>query len=179
MTTMKEQYQKEIAPKLQKELGLKSAMGVPKVTKVVVSVGLSAGLKDPKYLETVEQTLLRITGQKPIQTKAKKSIASFKIREGMIVGTMVTLRGQRMWDFLTRLVHATFPRIRDFRGIPESIVDAQGNLSIGFKENLAFPEIHSDEVERLHGLQVTVTTTAGNRENGLKLFHALGFPFQK
>lgn len=179
MMTMKEQYQKEIAPKLQKELGLKSAMGVPKVTKIVVSVGLSAGLKDPKYLETVEQTLLRITGQKPVQTKAKKSIASFKIREGMIVGTMVTLRGQRMWDFLTRLVHTTFPRIRDFRGISEGIVDARGNLSIGFKENLAFPEIHSDEVERLHGLQVTVTTTAGSRENGLKLFHALGFPFQK
>jgi large subunit ribosomal protein L5 len=176
--TMKERYQKEIAPMLQKELGISNVMAVPTVKKIIVSAGLSQGLKDPKFVDTVEATLRRITGQKPVQTKAKKSIASFKIRQGMVVGTMVTLRGDRMWDFLTRLVQVTFPRIRDFHGLSTDHVDDRGNLSLGFKENLAFPEIRSDEVERIHGLQVTVTTTAGSRENGLALFKALGFPLQ-
>lgn len=175
--TLSERYQKEIAPKLREEFGLKNAMAVPKVTKVVVSVGLSQGIKDPKVLDMIEQTLRRITGQQPVKTKAKKSLASFKIREGMIVGTMVTLRGPRMWDFLTRLTQTTFPRIRDFRGITTKLVDAQGNLSVGFREHLPFPEIRPDEVERVHGLQVTVTTTAGSRERGTALFRALGFPF--
>jgi large subunit ribosomal protein L5 len=175
--TLKERYHKEIAPKLQKELGLENPVAVPKVTRVTLSVGLSQGLKDPKVLETVERTLERITGQKPVKTKAKKSIANFKIREGMVVGIMVTLRGPRMWDFLAKLTQTTFPRIRDFRGISKKHVDANGNLSVGFRENLAFPEIRPDEVERVHGLQVTVSTTAGNREAGLKLLTALGFPF--
>lgn len=175
--TLSERYQKEIAPKLREEFGLTNAMAVPNVTKVVVSVGLSQGIKDPKVLEMIEQTLRRITGQQPVKTKAKKSLASFKIREGMIVGTMVTLRGPRMWDFLTRLTQTTFPRIRDFRGITTKLVDAQGNLSVGFREHLPFPEIRPDEVERVHGLQVTVTTTAGSRERGIALFRALGFPF--
>src|SRR5690349_19255893 len=175
--TLKERYTKEIRPQLMKELGISNIMAAPKVTKVTVSVGLSQAIKDPKVMELVETTLRRITGQKPVKTKAKKSIASFKIREGQIVGIMVTLRGDRMWDFLTRFTQFTFPRIRDFRGISDSTVDAQGNLSIGFKEHLAFPEIRTDEVERVHGLQVTVTSTAGNRKNGLALFKALGFPF--
>lgn len=175
--TLSERYQKEIAPKLREEFGLKNAMAVPTVTKVVVSVGLSQGIKDPKVVDMIEQTLRRITGQQPVKTKAKKSLASFKIREGMIVGTMVTLRGPRMWDFLTRLTQTTFPRIRDFRGITTKLVDAQGNLSVGFREHLPFPEIRPDEVERVHGLQVTVTTTAGSRERGIALFRALGFPF--
>ncbi len=160
-----------------KELKIKNAHAAPKVMKVIVSVGLSQAIKDPKVLDTVEQTLLRITGQKPVKTKAKKSIASFKLREGMVVGMMVTLRGDRMWDFLTRFTQFTFPRIRDFRGISDKTVDAQGNLSIGFRENLAFPEIRADEVERVHGLQVTVTSNAGSRARGLALFKALGFPF--
>lgn len=176
--TLKERYQKEIVPMLQKELGVQNPHALPRVTKVVISVGLSQGMKDPKVLETVEKTLQRISGQRPVKTKAKKSIASFKIREGMNVGIMVTLRGQRMWDFLARLTQVTFPRVRDFRGISTKLLDDRGNISIGFKENLAFPEIHFDEVERLHGLQVTVSTTAGNREKGLLLFKALGFPFQ-
>lgn len=176
---MKEQYQKEIVPMLQKEMGVKNALAVPKVTQVTVSVGLSAGIKDPKVMDVVEQTLTRITGQRPVKTKAKKSIASFKIREGLVVGTMVTLRGERMWDFLSKLVHTTFPRIRDFRGISPKLIDARGNISIGFRENLAFPEIRPDEVERVHGLQVTVTTTAKNAKAGLLLLSALGFPFQK
>jgi len=175
--TLKERYIKEIRPSLMKELGVSNIMAAPKVTKVTVSVGLSQAIKDPKVMELIEQTLRRITGQKPVTTKAKKSIASFKIREGQIVGIMVTLRGERMWDFLTRFTQFTFPRIRDFRGISDSTVDAQGNMSIGFKEHLAFPEIRTDEVERVHGLQVTVTSTAGNRKNGLALFKALGFPF--
>ncbi len=177
--TLKERYAKEIVPALGKELAIENIHALPKVVKVVVSVGLNQGNKDPKILETVERTLTRITGQKPVTTKAKKSIASFKIREGMVVGMMVTLRGQKMWDFLTRLTMVTFPRIRDFRGISDSTVDARGNISIGFKENLSFPEIRPDEVERVHGLQITVSTTAGTRENGVKLFKALGFPFMK
>jgi len=177
--TLKERYQKEIVPLLQKELGLKNALQAPKVEKVVVSVGLSQGIKDQKVLETVERTLERITGQKPVKTKAKKSIASFKIRQGMVVGMMVTLRGPRMWDFLTRLISATFPRVRDFRGISPKQIDGGGNLSVGFREHLPFPEIHTDEVERVHGLQVTVTTNAGSAKNGLLLLRALGFPFQQ
>jgi large subunit ribosomal protein L5 len=173
--TLKERYQAEIRPKLMQDLGIKNVMAAPKVTKVTVSVGLSQAIKDPKVLEVIERTLTRISGQKPVKTK--KSIASFKIREGQVVGMMVTLRGDRMWDFLTRFTQFTFPRIRDFRGISDKTVDARGNLSIGFRENLAFPEIRTDEVERVHGLQVTVSSTAGTRKNGLALFKALGFPF--
>lgn len=177
--TLQERYQNEVIPLLKKELGITNLNAVPKVTKVVVSVGLSQGIKDPKVLETVEQTLIRITGQKPVKTKAKKAISNFKVREGQVVGMMVTIRGQRMWDFLTRLTQTTFPRIRDFRGVSPKVIDAQGNASFGFRENIAFPEIRSDEVERLHGLQVTVTTTAGDRARGELLLTALGFPFHK
>jgi large subunit ribosomal protein L5 len=175
--TLKQRYQAEMLPLLMKDLGITNTMAAPKVTKVTVSVGLSQSIKDPKMLETIEQNLRRITGQSPVKTKAKKSIASFKIREGQVVGIMVTLRGDRMWDFLTRLTQFTFPGIRDFRGISDKTVDAKGNLSIGFRENLAFPEVRTDEVERLHGLQITVSTTAGTRAKGVALFKALGFPF--
>jgi large subunit ribosomal protein L5 len=174
---LNERYQKEIVPKLQKELGISNALAVPKVVKVVVSVGLSQGLKDPKVLETVERTLERITGQKPVKTKAKKSIANFKIRQGMVVGMMVTLRGARKWDFLAKLIGTAFPRVRDFRGISPKTVDSRGNLSVGFRENIVFPEIRPDEIERIHGLQVTVVTDAGSDERGRLLFRALGFPF--
>lgn len=175
--TLQERYQKEIVPALKSKFGITNANAVPKVTSVTVSVGLSQGIKDPKILEVVEQTLRRITGQQPVKTKAKKSIASFKLREGQVVGMMVTMRGKRMWDFLTRLNAFTFPRIRDFRGISSKMIDGRGNMSIGFRENLAFPEIRPDEVERVHGLQVTVSTTAGTRERGDALLRALGFPF--
>lgn len=177
--TLKERYSKEIAPALAKELGIKNPMAVPTVSAVSVSVGLSQGSKDAKLLETVEQTLTRITGQRPVKTKAKQSIASFKIRQGMVVGTRVTLRGPRMWHFLEKLLSVTMPRIRDFRGISSKGVDEGGNLSIGFREFLAFPEIRPDEVERLHGLEVTITTTAGNRARGLALLKALKVPFHK
>ncbi|MBP7134580.1 50S ribosomal protein L5 [Patescibacteria group bacterium] len=178
MITLQEHYRTEVMPMLKKELSITNTHATPKVTKVIISVGLSRAIKDPKLMETIEDTLIRITGQKPVKTKAKKSIASFKIREGMIVGMMVTLRGPRMWDFLSKFTRTTLPRIRDFRGISSSVVDEHGNASIGFRENLSFPEIRPDEVERVHGLQVTITTTAGTKVAGLALLKGLGFPFQ-
>jgi len=175
--TLKERYAKEIVPKLMKELGEKNRLAVPSVKMITVAVGISAGQKDAKFIDTVEQTLTRITGQKPVDTKAKKSVSGFKVREGMVVGKKVTLRGQRMWSFLTRLLFFAFPRITDFRGIAMGNVDATGNLSVGFREYLPFPEIRPDEVERVHGLQIVVTTDAQTRERGLALFKGLGFPF--
>lgn len=175
---LREIYEKQVAPDLMKHFGYKNRMAVPKLKLVSVNVGMSTNLlKDPKIPETVESTLTRITGQKPVKTLAKKSIASFKIRQGQHIGMKVTLRGDRMWHFLEKLIHVTMPRIRDFRGISPKLVDKQGNLSIGFKEYIAFPEIRSDEIERLHGVQVTVSSTAKTREEGLELFKRLGFPF--
>lgn len=177
---LKDTYKKKIVPKLMEKFGIKNRMAVPNVEKVCLNVGIkNENSKDAKYVETVEETLTRITGQKPVRTLAKKSIAGFKIREGNLVGMMVTLRGERMWHFLDKLVNITFPRVRDFRGISSKVVDKQGNLSVGFKEYISFPEIKPDEVERLHGLQVTVTTTTGSREKGLELFTLMGFPFKK
>lgn len=176
--TLKERYIKEIAPALAKDFGIKNPLAVPKVTAVTVAIGASHGLKDPKFLDSAESTLRRITGQKPVRTKAKKSIASFKIRQGMVVGMRVTLRGPRMWHFLEKFLRVTFPRIRDFRGISAKLIDGRGNISIGFREFLPFPEIRPDEVERVHGLQVTVSTTAQTPEKGQALLKALGFPFK-
>jgi large subunit ribosomal protein L5 len=174
--TLKERYQKEIAPALAKEFGIGNVYAVPKVSAITVSIGASQG-KDAKFLDDAENTLRRITGQRPVKTKAKKSIASFKIREGMVVGLRVTLRGPRMWHFLEKLLRVTFPRIRDFRGISSKTVDGRGNISVGFREFLPFPEIRPDEVERIHGLEVTVSTTAEDRAKGIALLRALGFPF--
>jgi large subunit ribosomal protein L5 len=175
---LRELYDKKIVPALMKELDVKNRMAVPRVRAVSVNVGMTVNqLKEPKFVEAVEMTLTRITGQKPAKTLAKKSIASFKIRQGMVIGQKVTLRGARMWHFLEKLINVTLPRIRDFRGISDKLVDKQGNLSIGFKEYIAFPEIRSDEVERLHGLQVVVVTDAGDRKRGLALFRQMGFPF--
>lgn len=176
--TLKERFTKDIRPALQKDLGLKNPMSAPRVRAITISVGLSQGLKDSKFLEVAEQTLMRITGQRPVKTKAKQSISNFKIRKGMVVGMRVTLRGERMWQFLDRLLNVTFPRVRDFRGISVKHVDDSGNISIGFREFLPFPEIRPDEVERVHGLQVTVSTSAGTKQAGTALFRALGFPFK-
>jgi large subunit ribosomal protein L5 len=176
---LRERYTKEIAAQLQKEFQLSNPMAVPALKKVTLSVGISAKQKDPKFLETATSVLKRISGQTPVQTKAKISISNFKTRKGQVVGLKVTLRGQRMWDFMDRLVGMTFPRIRDFRGVSPKTVDQSGNFSYGFTEYLAFPEIRSDEIERVHGVEVTVTTTAGTKERGLALFRALGVPFTK
>jgi len=178
MNPLLKKYQTEVIPELEKVFGYKNALAVPKVTAVTINVGLGSNLKDAKYLETVVSTLTRISGQKPMQTKARKSIAGFKIREGMVVGVMVTLRGARMYDFLYKLLNVGFPRVRDFWGISEKNVDRQGGLSFGFKEHIIFPEIKPEEADRLHGLQVIVTSTAKNAKEGTELYRLLGFPFK-
>ncbi len=176
---LKEKYNTQIISVLQQKFGYKNIFAVPKITKVVVNVGTGKGLQDARYNEVVEATLQRVTGQKPVKNASRKSISNFKIREGLVVGMMVTLRGSRMYDFLDKLVNITLPRIRDFRGLSLTAVDAHGNLNIGLKEHISFPEIKSDEVEKLHGLQITVVTSAQTREEGLELLTQFGFPFQK
>lgn len=179
MTGFQKRYLQDVVPNLRKQFDYRSGMAVPRVTKVVVNVGLSAGNKDAKFPEAVASSLARITGQKPVPTLAKKSISNFKIRKGMTVGYKVTLRGARLESFLEKLIRVTLPRVRDFRGIPERSLDAHGNLAIGFKEATAFPEIRSDEVERLHGLEVAIATTAKTRAESQALFKALGVPFRQ
>lgn len=174
---LQEKYLKEVLPALEAEFHYKNRLASPKITKVIVHIGTGTGLKDAKFLETAEATLQRITGQRPVKTLAKKSIANFKIRKDMVIGLKVTLRGVRMWDFLTKLVSVALPRVRDFRGLSPKIVDRSGNVSIGFKEHVVFPEIKSDEIERLHGLEVVIDTTAKSNKEGLALLKALGFPF--
>ncbi|MFA6460051.1 MAG: 50S ribosomal protein L5 [Patescibacteria group bacterium] len=176
---LKEQYQKEVVNKMKAAFGFKNNLAVPKILKVVLNVGIGRSKDDPKLAEIAESNLKRITAQAPIYTISKKSISAFKVREGMKVGLKVTLRGQRMWDFLEKLVKITLPRVRDFRGLDPKIVDKTGNLSIGFKEHLVFPEIKSDEVDKIHGLELAVSTTAKNHAEGLALFKNLGFPFKE
>jgi len=175
---LQEKYKKEILPKLKEKFGYKNALQAPKLIKVVCNVGVGRNAKDKKYIENVADSLKRITGQQPILTKAKKSISAFKVREGMTVGVAVTLRGKRMFDFLDKLVNITFPNVRDFRGIKDKCVDKQGNITVGFKEHIAFPEIRNDEVDRIHGMEISVSTTAKTKEEGLELFKLIGFPFK-
>lgn len=179
MNRLKERYYKEIVPALKKSLNLKNDLAVPHLVKVSINSGTGKALKDEKYLDTVASTITRIAGQKPLMTKAKKSISAFKIREGMIIGVAVTLRGDRLYDFVDKLINVALARVRDFQGIDPKNVDRNGNLTIGFKEHIVFPEIRSDEVERIHGLAVTITTTAKNHDQGVELFSMLGFPFKK
>lgn len=175
---MQKVYKEKVVPELKKQLNLKNVHQLPKIIKVTVNVGLGKAKDDPKMIEVAESTLTRICGQKPVVTLAKKSISNFKVREGMKVGMVVTLRGKNMWSFLTKLVHVAMPRVRDFRGISAKSIDKQGNLNIGFKEHIVFSEIKSDEVEKIHGLEVSITTTAGSREVGETLFRLLGFPLK-
>ncbi len=179
MENLKDKYKKEVLPVLKEEFGYANIMSVPKIEKVTLNVGLGEKYKDSGYIAIVEDTLNRISGQKPVQTKARKSIAGFKIREGNVVGLKVTLRGNQMWAFLDKLVNITFPRVSDFRGIGPKAVDKNGNFSYGFKEHVAFPEIRPDEIETIHGLEVNVTTTAPDYAQGMALFTKLGFPFKK
>lgn len=178
MSELKKIYKEKVIPKLKEEFGYKNNLAVPAIEKVVVNVGIGKGLKDSKYTEAVEETLVKITGQQPVKTKAKKAISAFKIREGMVVGMKVTLHGQMMYDFIDKLVNVTLPRVRDFRGLSPKSVDQKGNFSIGFKENTAFPEIQPDEIEKMHGLEVAIHTTAKTKEEGLALLKYLGFPFK-
>ncbi len=174
---IQEKYKKEIIPELKKRLDIKNTLAIPRITKVVINVGV--GKKEKDFISTVEANLARITGQKPVLTKAKKAISAFKTRQGMVIGVAVTLRGKRMYDFLEKLINISFPRVRDFRGISEKHLDNMGNLTVGFKENISFPEIRADEIENIHGLEISITTTAKSREAGLELFKLLGFPFIK
>lgn len=176
---LKEKYIKVVIPAMQEKFGYKNKMAVPKVDKATINVGISAARKDDRYLDLVQNTLTRISGQKPILTKAKKAISGFKTRQGHTVGAKVTLRGPRMYDFVDKMISIAFPRVRDFRGINPKSVDKSGNLSVGFKEHLVFGEINPDEVESIYGLEVTITTTAKTHQEGLELLTLLGFPFKK
>jgi len=179
MSDLYTQYKKEVVPALVEKFGYKNKLAAPTIKKVVINVGIGSGLKDKDFLATVKNTLTRISGQKPVETLARKSISNFKIREGNIVGVKVTLRGERMWEFVEKLVRITFPRERDFRGLETTGFDRAGNYSVGFREFIAFPEINQDEVDKLHGLEISVSTTAENKEQGLTLLSELGFPFKK
>ncbi|MFZ5365071.1 MAG: 50S ribosomal protein L5 [Patescibacteria group bacterium] len=179
MKRLFEQYKEKVIPALKEKFGYKNEMQVPKLAKVSINVGIGRGLKDNDYLESVKKSLQRITGQQPVETKAKTSISNFKIREGMVVGVRVTLRGWRMYDFIEKLVNITLPRVRDFRGLDPDNFDGHGNYSIGFKEHIAFPEIRSDELENIHGLEVNITTTADTDEEGYELLKLMGFPFKE
>ncbi len=174
-----ETYKKEIVPALQKEFGFKNVMQVPKLKKVVINAGIGRFVKEPRFIDNVEANLTKITGQKPMRTKAKKSISNFKTREGMEIGVAVTLRGAKMYQFLEKLVSITLPRVRDFRGLSDKSFDKNGNYAIGFKENLAFPEIKSEELEKMHGLQIVINISAKNKAEGKALLTHLGFPFVK
>ncbi|MGE5297715.1 MAG: 50S ribosomal protein L5 [Acidobacteriaceae bacterium] len=176
--SLKTVYTKEIVPKLQKSLNLDNPMAVPKIIKVVVNAGVGRTLKDPKLLEFITEDLRRITGQAPVKTEAKKSVSGFKIREGQVVGLTVTLRGQRMYDFLQKLVAVALPRVRDFKGLNPKSFDHKGNYSIGVKEQIVFPETSRDQVEQTFGFEINIATNAGNDEKALALLKALGFPFR-
>ncbi len=176
-TSLRETYLRLVLPTLKKEFGYKNDLAAPRLRKVVLNIGLSTGKRDAKFAETARATLTRITGQKPVMTLAKRSISNFKIREAQEVGCTVTLRGSRMYDFLEKFVRIGLPRIRDFRGLPSSSLDQQGNLALGLREHIVFPEIRTDEVESVHGLELAIATTANRRDVGKRLFQLLGFPF--
>jgi large subunit ribosomal protein L5 len=179
MNRLKEIYKDEIAPALFEELGLENVMQVPKIEKVVVNIGVGAALDNPKALDEAVRDLTTITGQRPVVTKAKKSIANFKLREGRIIGTKVTLRGDRMWSFLDRLINVALPRVRDFRGISPDSFDGRGNYTLGLQEQLIFPEINYDDVETIRGMEITIVTTADNDDQARALLTKFGMPFKK
>jgi len=177
MARLQERYKEEIAPKLMKEFGYKNIMQVPKLKKIVLNIGLGEAIQNPKAMEAADSDLVAISGQHPVITRAKKSIASFKLREGMPIGLMVTLRGERMYEFFDRLVNIVYPRVRDFRGIPRDSFDGRGNYTLGIKEQIVFPEINYDKVDKIRGLEVTIVTTATDDKGGRQLLEALGMPF--
>ncbi|MDD5467825.1 MAG: 50S ribosomal protein L5 [Anaerolineales bacterium] len=176
---LKNRYQKEIIPALMKSLNLTNVMEVPRLKKVIVNVGVGETRDNPKALDPVVGDLTLITGQKPIITKARKSIANFKLREGQQIGVKVTLRGERMWSFLDRLMNVALPRVRDFRGISSNAFDGRGNYTLGLREQLVFPEIEYDKIDKLRGLEISIVTTARTDEEGRQLLQMLGMPFKK
>ena len=178
MSRLKVRYTKEVAPALKKEFGYKNVMAVPKIEKVVVNMGLGEATQNAKIVETGADEVTRITGQKPVVTRAKKSIAQFKVRKGMPIGAMVTLRGERMWEFLDRLMSIALPRVRDFRGVSPRGFDGRGNFTLGLKDQLIFPEIDYMKVDKARGMNISVVTTAKTDEESRKLLQLLGMPFR-
>ncbi|MFW6042288.1 MAG: 50S ribosomal protein L5 [Chloroflexota bacterium] len=174
-----EQYKEEIVPALMEEFEYSSVMQVPRVTKIVVNIGLGEALENAKAIDFATNDLMAITGQRPVVTRARKSIASFKLREGRAVGLKVTLRGQRMWSFLTRLIHVALPRTRDFQGVSPDSFDGRGNYTLGIREQLIFPEINYDNVDKVRGMEVSIVTTAETDEEGRRLLQMLGMPFRQ
>jgi len=175
---LKVRYREELLPQLQDQLGMRNPMEVPRLEKIVLNVGVGEAAREAKALDGALEDLATITGQRPKVTRARRSIANFKLREGMSIGAKVTLRGDRMWEFLDRLLSTALPRIRDFRGLDPRAFDGHGNYTFGLTEQLVFPEIDYDKVQAVRGMDVTLVTTAGNDEHGLALLRALGFPFR-
>jgi large subunit ribosomal protein L5 len=179
MTRLKEKYQKEVVPALQKEFGYKNVMAVPKIEKVVVNMGLGEATSNAKIVDTGADELARITGQKPVTRRAKKSIAQFKVRKGQPIATMVTLRGERMWEFLDRLMNIALPRVRDFKGVSPRGFDGRGNYTLGLRDQLLFPEIDYMKVDKARGMNVSVVTTAKTDQEARRLLQYVGMPFRQ
>jgi large subunit ribosomal protein L5 len=179
MNRLKERYEKEITPALMKSLGMDNVMQVPHVKKVVINIGLGEALDNPKAIDAAVIDLTSIAGQKPVVTKARKSIANFKLREGRAIGAMVTLRGEKMWSFLDRLMNIVLPRVRDFRGVSAEAFDGRGNYTLGLREQVIFPEIEFDKVDKVRGLEITIVTSAQSDDQATALLQMLGMPFRK
>jgi len=179
MNRMQERYQQEVVPALQNAFNYDNVMEVPQIEKVVVNIGLGEAMGNSKALDAAITDMTTVTGQKPIQTKARKSIANFKLREGVIIGVKVTLRGYRMWAFLDRLLNVALPRVRDFRGVSADAFDGRGNYTLGLKDQLIFPEIEYDKIDKLRGMEITIVTTAKNDEHSRAMLRFLGMPFRK
>jgi large subunit ribosomal protein L5 len=179
MSRLKERYQKDVVPALRKEFGYKNVMAVPRIEKVVVNMGLGEATANAKLVDTGADEVARITGQKPVTRRAKKSIASFKVRKGMPIGTMVTLRGERMWEFLDRLMSIALPRVRDFKGVSPRGFDGRGNYTLGLRDQLLFPEIDYMKVDKARGMNVSVVTTAKTDQEARKLLQFIGMPFRQ
>ena len=179
MSRLKEAYQKEVVPSLSKQMGYKSSMQVPRLEKIVISVCTSEAVQNPKIVNGIVEEITAIAGQKAVITKAKKAISNFKLREGIPIGVRVTLRREKMWSFLDRLQSLALPRVRDFRGLPPKGFDGRGNYNMGLKEQIVFPEINYDRIEKVRGMNITICTSAGNDNEGKALLEALGMPFRK
>mgnify|MGYP002784986236 CR=1 FL=1 len=175
---LKQRYQSEVLPKLMKDMGYKSIQQVPKLDKIVVNSGVGEAVQNPKALEATVEEITAITGQKPVVTRARKAIANFKLREGLPIGCMVTLRGDKMYEFLDRLITVALPRVRDFKGVPENSFDGRGNYALGVREQIIFPEIDLDKIDKVRGLTVSIVTTARTDAEGKALLQALGMPFR-
>lgn len=178
MARLKERYQKEVAPAIAKEFGIENPMAVPRLDKIVLNMGMGEAVANAKVLDTAVEELKAIAGQKPVITRAKKSIASFKLRQGMPIGVMVTLRGEQMYEFFDRLVSVALPRVRDFRGVSPKAFDGRGNYTIGIREQLIFPEIDFNKVDKLRGMNICIVTTARDDDQARSLLKALGMPFR-